>query len=121
VLSAAPLIASLAIFGEAGIERLRGKSVALTDYLERLIRPLEPGVHVITPRASAERGCQLSLRIAGGAARGRRVFEMLRVRGVVCDWRTPDIIRVAPVPLYNRFEDAWLFARALGEALAGTA
>jgi kynureninase len=117
ILAAAPLIASLEIFGAAGAARLRAKSVALTDYLEGLIRALAPEVDVITPRASARRGCQLSLRLAGGATRGRLAFEALAARGVICDWRAPDVIRVAPVPLYNRFEDAWRFAQALGEAL----
>jgi len=117
ILAAAPLIASLAIFGEAGMAALREKSVALTDFLEEQLRPLEPAIHILTPRESARRGCQLSIRIAAGAARGKRVFDALSARGVVCDWRSPDIIRVAPVPLYNRFEDAWRFSRALAEAL----
>jgi kynureninase len=121
ILAAAPLIASLAIFTEARIERLREKSVQLTDSLERLLRPLAGQVHVITPHDSARRGCQLSLRITGGAPRGARVFETLTERGVVCDWRSPDIIRVAPVPLYNRFEDVWQFARVLSEVLEGVA
>lgn len=118
VLGAAPLIASLRIFLEAGIMPLRTKSVALTGYLESLLRPLQGQVEIITPRESAARGCQLSVRIVGGSARGRRCFERLGQQGVVVDWRSPDIIRVAPVPLYNRFEDAWLFARALGMVLA---
>ena len=117
ILAAAPLIASLAIFGEAGMAALREKSVSLTDFLEEQLRPLEPAIHILTPRESARRGCQLSIRIAAGAARGKRVFDALSARGVVCDWRSPDIIRVAPVPLYNRFEDAWRFSRALAEAL----
>jgi kynureninase len=117
ILAAAPLIASLEIFGAAGLEALRTKSLALTGFLEELIQPLAPTVQVITPRENARRGCQLSLRIASGAARGRRVFDTLTARGVICDWRAPDVIRVAPVPLYNRFEDAWRFAQALGEAL----
>ena len=75
-------------------------------------------MHIITPLDPAQHGCQLSLRIAGGTARGRQVFETLGKRGMVCDWRAPDIIRVAPVPLYNRFADAWLFAQALREVLA---
>ena len=74
-------------------------------------------MHIVTPAESARRGCQLSVRIAAGAARGKRVFAALGARGVVCDWRSPDIVRVAPVPLYNRFEDTWCFARALGAAL----
>jgi kynureninase len=117
ILAAAPLIASLEIFSAAGLEALRTKSVALTGFLEELIQPLAPDVQVITPRDDAHRGCQLSLRIASGAARGRHVFAALSARGVICDWRAPDVIRVAPVPLYNRFEDAWHFAQALGEAL----
>jgi kynureninase len=117
ILSAAPLIASLALFAEAGMERLRAKSVALTGFLESLLAPLEPGVRIITPRARESRGCQLSLRIAGGAGRGRAVFERLRADGVVGDWRAPDVIRVAPVPLYNRFEDVLRFAQCLGQAL----
>jgi len=120
ILSAAPLIASLAIFTDAGIQRLRAKSVALTEYLDSLLRPLSPGVHIVTPADNHRRGCQLSLRIAGGAARGRAVFDGLMARGVVCDWRYPDVIRVAPVPLYNRFEDAWRFADALTQALRAT-
>ena len=121
ILAAAPLIASLAIFTEARMERLRAKSVELTDFLEQLIRPLRGQVDVITPRDSARRGCQLSLRISDAAARATRVFAALGARGMVCDWRSPDIIRVAPVPLYNRFEDAWQFARALREVLRETA
>jgi kynureninase len=117
ILAAAPLIASLALFTAAGMERLRAKSVALTDFLDSLIRPLAPAVHILTPAESERRGCQLSIRIAAGAARGKRVFDALSARGVVCDWRSPDIIRVAPVPLYNRFEDARRFAHALAESL----
>jgi kynureninase len=83
-----------------------------------LLRPLAPAVEILTPHDSARRGCQLSLRLAAGAVRGRRVFDALSARGVVCDWRSPDIIRVAPVPLYNRFEDVWQFAQALRELLA---
>ena len=120
ILSAAPLIASLAIFTAAGMERLRTKSVELTGFMDALVRPLEPEVRIITPAAAAERGCQLSLRIAGGAARGRRVFDVLRARGMVVDWRSPDIIRVAAVPLYNRFEEVLHFAQQLQAALRAT-
>jgi kynureninase len=121
ILSATPLIASLAIFAAAGLSRLRAKSVALTDFMDALVRRLEPQVHILTPRASSERGCQLSIRIAGGTQRGRAVFDALLARGVVCDWRTPDIIRVAPVPLYNRFEDVAQFAQTLSEILGQSA
>jgi len=117
ILAAAPLVASLALFTEAGIDQLRAKSVALTAFMEELLRPLAPRVELITPRDPNARGCQLSLRIAGGAGPGRRVFEGLRAGGVVCDWRTPDIIRVAPVPLYNRFEEVAAFAHRLARVL----
>jgi kynureninase len=117
ILAAAPLIASLAIFAQAGLAALREKSVALTDFLDTLVRRLEPRVHILTPAASAQRGAQLSIRIAGGSERGRAVFDALLARGIVCDWRTPDIIRVAPVPLYNRFAEVAHFAAALGEIL----
>jgi kynureninase len=117
ILSAAPLLASLAIFAEAGMERLRDKSVALTGFMEELLAPLEPRLRIITPRDAGARGCQLSIRIAGGAGPGRRVFEGLRAAGVVCDWRSPDIIRVAPVPLYNSFEDVARFALRLAGLL----
>lgn len=117
VFAAAPLIASLAIFLEAGMDRLRGKSIALTGFLEQLLAERTPELHVITPRAVEARGAQLSLRLEGGVARGRAVFKWLTEHGVVCDWREPDIIRVAPAPLYNSFEDAFLFVERLEQAL----
>jgi kynureninase len=117
VLSAAPLIASLALFAEAGIERLRGKSLALGEFLAAQLRGL-PHLQIITPADPAQRGCQLSVRVQGGPGRGREVLAGLGRRGVVVDWRAPDILRIAPVPLYNGFEDAWRFARILEELLA---
>lgn len=117
ILSAAPLLASLELFQQAGIERLREKSIALTSFLELLLRPLEPSVELITPRAPESRGCQLSLRIPGAGSRGRRVLDRLSELGVVCDWREPDVIRVAPVPLYNRFEDVLTFGERLAQVL----
>src|SRR5262245_64929007 len=99
ILSAAPLLASLEMFRAAGIEDLRAKSVRLTAYAERLIRDRCGGeIQIITPSVMEERGCQLSLRINGGPRRGRRIFDALADHGVVCDWREPDVIRVAPVP-----------------------
>ena len=117
ILSAAPLISSLAVFKEAGLERLREKSVALTGFLEFLITPLSSDVRIITPHSAAARGAQLSLRIGGDGERGSRVFDSLGRRGFVCDWRAPDIIRVAPVPLYNTFEDVFRFSEGLAQAL----
>ncbi len=117
VLSAAPLISSLELFEQATMARLREKSVALTGYLEFLVDRLAPEVQGITPRAVEARGCQLSLRLRGAEDRGRRAFEWLEAHGVVCDWRDPDIIRVAPVPLYNSFEEVFHFVGQLAQAL----
>jgi kynureninase len=117
ILSATPLIASLAIFSEARIERVREKSIALTGFLEYLLGRLEPGVHIVTPRDPAARGSQLSVRITGTPGRGKRVFDKLSERGVICDWREPDVIRVAPISLYNRFEDVFRFSEELARAL----
>ena len=114
----APLIASLALFREAGMPALSAKSVKLTAYLESLLdRRLAGRVTSVTPRQASERGCQLSLRLEGGKATGRAVYEELTRRDVVVDWREPDVIRVAPVPLYNTFEDAWEFVDILAQAL----
>jgi len=117
ILSAAPLIASLEVFAAADIERLREKSLALTGFLEHLLGPLHPDVRLITPRDPAARGCQLSIRIAGPDRRGRRVLDALAARGVVCDWREPDTIRVAPVPLYNSYEEVFHFGERLAQVL----
>jgi kynureninase len=120
ILAAAPLIASLAVFQEARIERLRAKSIELTGFLEFLIEGLGPDAQFITPREISARGCQISIRITGAPNRGRRVFERLGERGVVCDWRDPNVIRVAPVPLYNTFEDVFRFNEHLTEVLRET-
>jgi kynureninase len=118
ILSAAPLIASLEMFRAAGIGELRAKSLRLTAYAAQLLRErVSADVRVITPDAPEERGCQLSLRIAGGARRGRRVFDALSSHGIVCDWREPDLIRIAPTPLYNRFVDVFDFVEGLATAL----
>ncbi len=117
ILSAAPLIASLALFGQAGLDNLRRKSVALTGYLEYLLDRLNPEVQLITPRAADSRGCQLSVRITGPHGHGRRVFEALTARGVIGDWREPDTIRLAPIPLYNGVMDVFRGADALAQIL----
>jgi kynureninase len=117
ILSAAPLIASLAIFRDAELARLRAKSIGLTGFLEFLIERQGPAVRIITPREATERGCQLSLRVEDGA----RAFQRLNAAGVVCDWREPDTLRVAPVPLYNRYEDVWHFNEILQHALRSRA
>jgi kynureninase len=116
ILSLAPLQASLALFDQAGMAALRKKSVALTGLLERLIHELVPGrVELISPRDPGDRGCQLSLRVTGG---GRDLFQRIQDAGIVCDYRNPDVIRVAPVPLYNTFHEAWRFAQVLRQVTA---
>ncbi|WP_103791127.1 kynureninase [Xanthomonas citri] len=110
VLALAPLRASLALFDQAGMAALRAKSEQLTGHLEQLIHARVPQVlQIVTPVEPARRGCQLSLRVAGGRARGRALFEHLHAAGVLGDWREPDVIRIAPVPLYNRFSDLHTF------------
>jgi kynureninase len=118
IFSAAPLLASLELFRAADIRELRAKSLRLTAYAESLLRArVGDDVRILTPSAPDERGCQLSLRIAGGARRGRRVFDSLGSRGIVCDWREPDLIRIAPAPLYNRFVDVFDFVDGFARAL----
>jgi kynureninase len=116
VLAAAPLIASLDLFQQAGIDRLRAKSIELTGFLEHLIAKIQ-GTEFITPRETNARGAQVSIRITGTPGRGRKVFEALGKRNVVCDWRDPNVIRVAPVPLYNSFEDVFSFSKHLADVL----
>ncbi len=119
ILSMAPLRASLDLFERAGLDALRQKSQQLTGYLETLIRArLADTLQIITPSDPAQRGCQLSLRVAGGRARGRALFEYLQSVGVLGDWREPDVIRISPVPLYNRYRDVYRFVEEV-ETWAG--
>ena len=111
ILSLAPIRASLAIFDEVGMPTLRRKSVELTAYFEGLIDALVPDAEILTPRDTAARGAQLSLRVPDASRR----LAALEAAGVIADFREPDIIRVAPVPLYNTYHDAWRAAQALAE------
>jgi kynureninase len=109
--------ASLDIFQEAGITNLRSKSEQLTAYLAYLIEEIsgESGVlEIITPNNPADRGCQLSLHIHRG---GKAVFDEWYKQGVVGDWRNPNVIRLAPTPLYNSFLDVFRFAQILEKSL----
>ena len=118
ILAAAPLLASLEIFHRARIPRLRAKSLELTGYLARLVEArLGPRVRIVTPLEAPARGSQLSLRIADGAAIGRRVFQDLQSAGAICDWREPDLIRVAPAPLYNNYTEVLRFVDLLHRAV----
>ena len=92
------------IFQQAGFARLREKSIALTGYLQHLIEQRLPGlVDCITPRRREARGCQLSLRIGRPPAAAKRCHDLLTAAGVVGDWREPDVLRLAPIPLYNSY------------------
>lgn len=107
---------SLKIFAEAGMQRLREKSLKLTGYLEFLIQAFNREqeavkINIITPKDPEARGCQLSLVLEGN---GKALFEFLSENGFVGDWREPDVIRVAPAPLYNSFEDVYRFYELLG-------
>jgi kynureninase len=119
IFSTAPLLASLELFERAGLERLRAKSLALTDFMLRALRERLAGkVEVITPLDPAGRGSQLSLRLALPTAAARRCYERLTAAGVIGDWREPDTIRLAPIPLYNSFRDVAAAVDALALALA---
>jgi kynureninase len=114
ILALAPLRVSLEVFQRAGMQALRAKSEKITGYLESLIRQRLAGtLEIVTPAEPARRGCQLSLRVAGGRARGRALFEHLMAIGIVGDWREPDVIRISPAPLYNRYSDVLGFVRAV--------
>ncbi len=127
----AALRASLEIFDEAGISNLRAASVELTGHLECLLKDIENDrIEVITPADPDARGCQLSIRVrsqaetrplrtVSSASEGESptLFEKITARGVIADWREPDVIRVAPVPLYNTIEDVEGFAAVLKECL----
>ena len=111
VLSMAPLQASLAIFDEVGLAALRERSVRLTGYLEGLLDALVPDGTILTPRDPKRRGAQLSVRVVNATGR----LAAIEARDVVADFREPDIIRLAPIPSYNTFHDAWRAAVALAE------
>jgi kynureninase len=108
IVSMAVLRASMDVFRAAGIEHLRAKSISLTGYLEFLLsRDLSPNFPIITPREERRRGAQLSIRVPSN---GRGLCEGLAREGIVGDWREPDTFRVAPVPLYNSYQDVFRFA-----------
>jgi kynureninase len=115
ILSMAPLKASLEIFDELSTKSLKEKSIKLTGYLEYLIDQLNSKqIRIITPRNPDERGSQISLQTK---VSGKQIFNELVKDGVVCDWREPDVIRVAPVPLYNCFLDVFRFVQILKNSL----
>lgn len=118
ILPGAAHLAALEIFEEAGMKNLQAKSELLTDYLEFLLKNIDPDqkyFQILTPSNSKERGCQLSIFMKQN---GKKVFRNLEKSGVFADWREPDVIRVAPVPLYNTFEEVFLFVEIFKKALS---
>jgi kynureninase len=118
VLPGAALLASLEIFQQAGIKNLTKKSVQLTGYLEYLLKKIDSTGNkfvILTPAEKSERGCQLSIYMKQN---GKKVFNALTKAGVVADWREPNVIRVAPVPLYNTFEEVFRFTEIFKKSLA---
>jgi kynureninase len=117
VLSGAAHLASLELFQQAGIKALRKKSVLLTGYLEFLLKQIDPQqkkFRLITPSRPEERGCQLSIMVK---QKGKKVFNALAQAGIVADWREPDVIRVAPAPLYNSFREVFEFTQIFRKAV----
>jgi kynureninase len=119
VLAMAAHKASLDVFDEAGIDQLHEKRKLLTGYLHYVLndinsRLLEKVIRIITPANENERGCQVSILML---KRGQEIFSELTKQGVLADWREPNVIRVAPVPLYNSFEDIWRFGQIIENAL----
>lgn len=119
ILSMASLRASLDVIdGAGGLAAMRTKSEKQIRYLDGLLDELLGGkVESLTPRSMSERGCQFALRVVNPAIDGRAIYEALQAAGVALDWRHPDVIRVAPVPLYNTFEEIHRFVLILRDLL----
>ena len=116
ILPGAALLASLEIFQKAGIKNFRKKSIDLTGYMEFLLNEIQSdNFKILTTNKKDERGCQLSLYMHKN---GKKAFDALTKAGVIADWREPNVIRVAPVPLYNSFEDVFKFVEIFKKALS---
>jgi kynureninase len=117
IFACAPLLSSLEVFQSAGLSRLRTKSLQLTGFLYKLLEIHCPNIKIITPSDPTQRGCQLSLRLPMPSAAAKQIYDQLIVKGIICDWREPDIIRVAPTPLYNTFTEVFTFVEILQDML----
>ncbi len=115
ILSMAAIKASLEVFMEAGMDNIFKKSKTLTGYLEFLIKEMNnEQIAIITPEDPNQRGSQLSIQVKNA---DKKLFDKITKMGVISDWREPDVIRVAPIPLYNSYEDVFRFIKILKEAL----
>lgn len=114
VLSLAPFLASVEIFEEVGMEQIFRKRDTITAYLHYILEEINKEVkgnfEILTPQNPSERACQLSVFLHG---EGRSLFDYLMENGVIVDWREPNVIRLAPVPLYTSFEDIYHFGQIL--------
>ncbi|TAM82910.1 MAG: kynureninase [Jatrophihabitans sp.] len=117
ILAMAPVLASLEMFDEVGLPALRAKSTRLTGYLEQLLDRIEGPVEILTPREPERRGAQLSVRLLRHDA-DRTSARLRAEHGVIADARRPDVIRLAPVPMYCTFEDCWRAAHGLAAIVA---
>jgi kynureninase len=117
ILLMAPLNASLDLFEEAGMKRIGKKRDDMTGYLEFVINDIKSDkveFEIITPSDKTKRGAQLSIAAKG---QGKKLFDTLTERNVIADWREPNVIRIAPTPLYNSYEDCWKFGQILKESI----
>ncbi len=122
LLGMVPLLASYPQFEAAGIGALAARSRALTGYLQSLLDARLAGrIEILTPRDPERRGAQLSVRLSGTRTGGHALFDALLARGLTCDWREPDVIRLAPAPLYNSREDCWRAVAIVEDALNAAA
>ena len=119
VLSMACCKASMEIFDEVGMNKLEEKSLLLTNFMEFVLNDITErfdncNFEIITPKETIARGCQLSVLMHG---QGKEMFDFLTAEGVIADWREPNVIRMAPVPLYNTFEDVYQLGQIIEKAL----
>ena len=119
VFSMACCKASMDIFDEVGMEKLEQKSLILTNFMEFILNDISErydncNFEIITPKETIARGCQLSVLMHG---QGKEMFDFLTAEGVIADWREPNVIRMAPVPLYNTFEDVYQLGQIIEKSL----
>ena len=110
IMGMAPLVAAMNIYSKAGMNSIRDKGKNISSYMEYLIHQLIPSIYIVTPD---ERGCQLSLVVP----KGKKVYDYLLEKSIICDWRNPDVIRVAPHPLYNSYVEVFNFVKILKDAI----
>jgi len=114
ILLYASLAASLEIYNQAGFENCLVKASLMSSYLHQELKALGSQIRNLTPSNDNERGCQVSMLMMD---KGKEVFKALTDNGIFADWREPNVIRVAPVPLYNSFEEIHEFVSVMKQTL----